>query len=73
MLKQIWRGGMIGAGAWSANQLSAWADVERVDIVALTDRQPERLESVAKRFDIQQTFTNAEEMMERDGRKGRIL
>jgi hypothetical protein len=28
MTKKIWRGGMIGAGAWSEIQLTAWAGVE---------------------------------------------
>jgi predicted dehydrogenase len=65
MLKQMKRGGMIGAGAWSTKQLAAWAEVEGAEIVALCDRQPQKLERVSTNFDIQQTFTNAEEMMER--------
>ena len=65
MARQIWRGGMIGAGAWSTMQLQAWAGVERANIVALCDQQLDRLESVASRFDIGQTYANAEEMMAR--------
>ena len=40
--QKLWRGGMIGAGAWSNIQLDAWADVQNARIVALTDRHPER-------------------------------
>lgn len=48
MAKKIWRGGMIGAGAWSNVQLDAWAGVENAKIVALTDRHPERRNPVVE-------------------------
>jgi predicted dehydrogenase len=38
MSNRMWRGGMIGAGAWSEIQLTAWAGVENAEIVALCDR-----------------------------------
>lgn len=43
MRERIWRGGMIGAGCWSEIQLTAWANVDNAEIVALCDRHPERL------------------------------
>ena len=42
MTEKKWRVGMIGAGAWSDIQLTAWAGVENAEVVALADRHPER-------------------------------
>lgn len=67
MSRKIWRGGMIGAGAWSEIQLTAWAGVRNARIVALCDRHPERRDPVARRFDIPQTYDDVETMLERAG------
>ena len=64
MSKKVWRGGMIGAGAWSITQLTAWAGVENADIVALTDRHPERRGPVVKQFKIHQAFDDFEAMLD---------
>lgn len=64
MTKRIWRGGMIGAGAWSEIQLNAWAGVENAKIVALCDRHPERRDPIVKRFDIPQAFDDFETMLD---------
>ena len=42
MSRRRLREGMIGAGAWSELQLTAWAGVKNAEIVALCDRHPER-------------------------------
>ncbi len=63
MAKRVRRGGMIGAGAWSATQLTAWADVANARIVALADRHPERRAPVAERFGIPQQFDDAAAML----------
>lgn len=63
MSKKIWRGGMIGAGAWSDIQLRAWAGVENAEIVALCDRHPERRDPLAEQFKIPQMFDNFETML----------
>lgn len=57
------RGGMVGAGAWSAVQLAAWAQVQGAHIVALTDRHDERLLPLADRFGIAGRFHDAAEML----------
>jgi predicted dehydrogenase len=62
--KKIWRGGMVGAGAWSEPQLLAWAGVKNARIVALADRHPERRRPVAGRFGIRQEFDDAEAMLD---------
>jgi predicted dehydrogenase len=64
MKKKIWRGGMIGAGDWSTTQLKAWAGVEKVKIVALADRHPERRNPVAEQFGISQVYDNLEIMLD---------
>jgi len=64
MSKKIWRGGMVGAGAWSEVQLTAWAGVENAEIVALTDRHPERRDPVIQRFNIPQVFDDFETMLD---------
>jgi len=64
MQRRIWRGGMIGAGAWSEIQLNAWAGVENAEIVALCDRHPERRDPIVKRFGIPQTFDDFEAMLD---------
>jgi predicted dehydrogenase len=64
MAMRIWRGGMIGAGAWSNVQLDAWADVENAEIVALTDRHPERRTPVVDKYKIPLAFNDFEVMLD---------
>lgn len=63
MTEKVWRGGMVGAGAWSGTQLKAWQGVAGASIVALTDRHPRRREPVARRFSIEQQFDDAATML----------
>ncbi len=56
------RGGLIGAGAWSAAQLTAWQSVRNARIVALCDRHGDRRHSLARRFGIEGTYHDAEAM-----------
>jgi len=60
---RIWRGGMIGAGAWSGVQLSAWSRVANAQIVALSDRHQDRRELAQRRFDIPGGFADPAEML----------
>jgi predicted dehydrogenase len=64
MSKKMWRGGMVGAGAWSEVQLTAWAGVPNAEIVALTDRHPDRRDPVVQRFKIPDTFDDFETMLD---------
>jgi predicted dehydrogenase len=63
MPRKIWRGGMIGSGAWSEIQLTAWAGVANAQIVALCDRHPDRRDPVVRRFNIHQTYDDFETML----------
>ncbi len=63
MTEKTWRGGMIGAGAWAANQLEAWKHVKGAEMIALYDRHPERLAPMAERFDVPRAYTDLSQMM----------
>jgi predicted dehydrogenase len=65
MSNRVWRGGMIGAGAWSEVQLTAWAGVKNAKIVALCDRHPERRKPIIDRFNIPQAFDDFETMLDK--------
>jgi predicted dehydrogenase len=63
-------GALIGCGFFAMNQLNAWRDIERegggARIIALCDRDPERLAAAATRFGIERTYPDAAEMMARE-------
>ena len=61
---EIMRGGLVGAGVWSAVQLSAWTRVRGAEIVALCDRHPERSGAIASRFGITRTYQRVEDMLQ---------
>jgi len=61
--KDIWRGGMIGAGAWAANQLEAWQGVDGAQIVALCDRHPERVGPIAEHFGVERIYPDFNNML----------
>jgi D-apiose dehydrogenase len=66
MAQKIWRGGMVGAGAWSDIQLTAWAGVENAKIVALCDRHPDRRDPLANRWKIENLYNDLETMLDRE-------
>ena len=41
------KGGLIGCGFFAVNHMHGWRDVEGAEIVAICDRDPERLKSSA--------------------------
>ncbi|KQT51996.1 oxidoreductase [Aureimonas sp. Leaf454] len=61
-------GGLIGCGFFADNHLNAWRDLAQepggAGIVALCDRDEERLAKVAARFGIERTYTDAKAMFE---------
>jgi predicted dehydrogenase len=62
MSKKMWRGGTVGAKAWSEVQLTARAGVENAEILALTGQHPKRRDPVIRRFNISQAFDDSETM-----------
>jgi len=53
---------LIGCGFFAQNQLHAWRDIDGAEIVALCDRDPERLAATAETFGITRTYTDAAAM-----------
>lgn len=52
-------GAVIGCGFFAQNQLHAWAELPGAKIVALCDRDPQRLAETAARFGISRTYADA--------------
>ncbi len=60
------RGALIGCGFFAHNHLHAWAQLREthaVEIVALCDRDADRLATAASAFDIPATFADAAELL----------
>src|ERR1700712_1339538 len=56
------RGALIGCGFFAVNQMHAWQDVAGANIVAICDRDPERLKIVGEQFGIERRYSDAEKM-----------
>ncbi|MGG6895633.1 MULTISPECIES: Gfo/Idh/MocA family protein [Rhizobium] len=61
------KGALIGCGFFAVNQMHAWNDVEGARIVAICDRDPERLKTVGDQFGIERRYSDAEALFS-DGR-----
>lgn len=57
------RGGLIGCGYFAVNQLHGWRDARGAAIVAICDRDPERLRIVGDQFGIERRYADAAEML----------
>lgn len=60
----MFKGAMIGCGFFAQNHLHAWRDIAGAEIVALCDRDEERLKATAATFGIERTYTDAAAMLE---------
>lgn len=48
----MWKVGLIGTGYWSTHHLHAWKRIDNVEIKALCNRSPEKLEQSGRSFQI---------------------
>lgn len=53
-------GALIGCGFFAVNQMHAWRDIDGASIVAICDRDPERLRIVGDQFGVAKRYTDAE-------------
>jgi D-apiose dehydrogenase len=60
-------GALIGCGFFAINQMHAWKDVSGANIVAICDRDPERLEMVGDQFGIARRYTDAKALFDDGG------
>ena len=65
MIMSELRGGLIGCGFFSINHLHGWRGVEGASIVAICDRDANRLAIAGDQFGIARRYTDAEEMLAR--------
>ncbi|RWF47422.1 MAG: Gfo/Idh/MocA family oxidoreductase [Mesorhizobium sp.] len=56
------RGALIGCGFFAVNQMHAWRDIEGASIVAICDRDPERLRIVGDQFGVARRYADAAAM-----------
>ncbi|MER9303884.1 Gfo/Idh/MocA family oxidoreductase [Mesorhizobium sp. M0293] len=56
------RGALIGCGFFAVNQMHAWRDIVGASIVAICDRDPERLKIVGDQFGIAKRYADAAEL-----------
>ncbi|MFK0164197.1 Gfo/Idh/MocA family protein [Rhizobium sp. NPDC090279] len=56
------KGALIGCGFFAINQMHAWRDVRGAHIVAICDRDPERLKLVGDQFGIERRYADAAAM-----------
>ena len=56
------RGALIGCGFFAINQMHAWRDVQGAHIVAICDRDPERLKLVGDQFGMERRYADAAAM-----------
>ncbi len=61
------KGAVIGCGFFAQNHLHAWRDIPGVEIVALCDTDPVRLQSTARAFHIKRTYSDAADMLAAGG------
>lgn len=57
------KGALIGCGFFAVNQMHAWREIEGAAIVAICDRDPERLRIVGEQFGIARRYTDAAAML----------
>ena len=56
------KGALIGCGFFAVNQMHGWRDLPDVEIVAICDRDPERLRIVGDQFGVARRYQSADEM-----------
>ena len=61
------KGALIGCGFFAVNQMHGWNDVDGADIVAICDRDPQRLKIVGDQFGIARRYTDAGQMFAEGG------
>lgn len=61
------RGALIGCGFFAVNQMHAWRDVAGAAIIAICDRDPERLKIIGDQFGIERRYGDAADLFEDGG------
>lgn len=57
------RGALIGCGFFAVNQMHGWVDAKGASIIAICDRDPERLKIVGDQFGTERRYNDAAELL----------
>lgn len=57
---------VIGTGFWSNYQISAWNEIDGVELVALCNRTRAKAELIARKFHIEKVYTSVEELLKKE-------
>ncbi len=63
MMGERLRAAVIGCGFFATNHLSAWRQMDDVDLVAVCDKDEGRVDAVASAFGVQGRYTDAADML----------
>ncbi|MDB5525580.1 MAG: hypothetical protein JWM58_3343 [Rhizobium sp.] len=61
------KGAVIGCGFFAMNQMNGWRDLDNVEIVAICDRDPQRLKIAGDEFGVSRRYQSAEDMFAEGG------
>ncbi|MDF2663797.1 MAG: dehydrogenase, partial [Paenibacillus sp.] len=59
------RVGIIGLGSWGSCHLEAFHSMPQIEVVALCDRNEERVRQLAEQFSVPHAYSRSEELLER--------
>lgn len=62
-MAETMRGALVGCGFFAVNQMHGWHDIEGVEIIAVCDRDPERVRIVGDQFGVSRRYANAAAML----------
>lgn len=64
---KVWKIGLVGTGWWSEKHLNAWRSIPGAEIMALCDRDEQRLHAKAADFDVSKSnlYSSISEMLEK--------
>jgi predicted dehydrogenase len=61
-MAKVFKGAVIGCGFFAMNQMHGWQDLDSAEIVAICDKDPERLRIVGDEFGVARRYESAEQM-----------
>ncbi len=57
---------VIGCGFWADFQISAWSEIDGVELIAVCDSDLEKAQKVAKKFNIKEVYQSADELFNKE-------
>jgi D-apiose dehydrogenase len=57
---------VIGAGFWANYQIAAWKELEGVELVAVCDKNKEKADQLARKYEVNTTYDDVEKLFENE-------